>query len=111
VTRGYSRKGNIVGLRCALAEAMLASRSPHLPDLKAETLDCLYRETDAKITRRGLTILLYVLVRRGILQKPLGRDGQIEGQTSIAQQRVLDGVSVIWRQWCERWFATTAAAK
>ena len=31
MTWGYSRKGNIVGLRCALAEAMLASRSLHLP--------------------------------------------------------------------------------
>ena len=107
VTWGYSRKGNIVGLRCALAEAMLASRSLHLPDLRADTLDCLYREADAKITRRGLTILSYVLVRRGILQKPLGRDGQTERQQSIAHRRVLDGVPVIWREWCERWFATT----
>ncbi len=107
VTWGYSRKGNIVGLRCALAEAMLASRSLHLPDLKAETLDCLYRQADAKITRRGLTILSYVLVRRGILQKPLGRDGQIERQQSIAHRRVLDGVPIVWREWCERWFATT----
>ncbi len=107
VTWGYSRKGNIVGLRCALAEAMLASRSLHLPDLKAETLDCLYRAADAKITRRGLTILSYVLVRRGILQKPLGRDGQIERQQSIAHRRILEGVPVVWREWCERWFAAT----
>ena len=77
VTWGYSRKGNIVSLRCALAEAMLASRSLHLPDLKADTLDCLYQKAHAKITRRGLTILSYVLVRRGMLQKPLGLDGQI----------------------------------
>jgi hypothetical protein len=68
---GYSRKGNIVGLRCALAEAMLATRSLHLADLKAETLDCLYQEADAKITRRGLTILSYVLVRRAGCSKSL----------------------------------------
>ncbi len=49
LTWGYSRKGNIVGLRCALAEALLASRSLHLADLKAETLDRLYRDADAKI--------------------------------------------------------------
>ena len=86
---------------------MLASRSLQLPELKAETLDLLYRDADAKITRRGLTILSYVLVRRGILQKPLGRDGQIERQESIAHRRVLDGVPVVWREWCERWFGTT----
>ncbi len=107
LTWGYSRKGNIVGLRCALAEAMLASRSLRLPDLKADTLDRLYSKADAKITRRGLTIFSYVLVRRGLLQKPLGRDGQIERKESIAHRRVLDGVPVVWRDWCERWFATT----
>jgi len=62
---------------------------------------------DAKITRRGLTILSYVLVRRGLLQKPLGRDGQIERRDCIAHRRVLEGVPVIWREWYERWFATT----
>ena len=85
---------------------MLTSRSLYLSDLKAETLDRLYREADAKITRRGLTILSYVLVRRGLLQKPLGRDGQIERQESIAHRRVLNGVPVVWREWCERWFQT-----
>ncbi len=107
MTWGYTRTGNIVGLRCALAEAMLASRSLCLSDLQADTLDRLYREADAKITRRGLTILSYVLVRRGLLQKPLGRDGQNERKESIAHRRVLNGVPVIWRKWCERWFATT----
>ena len=107
LTWGYSRQGNIVGLRCALAEAMLASRSLCLSDLKAETLDRLYQEADAKITRRGLTILSYVLVRRGLLKKPLGRDGQIERRESIAHRRVLNGVPAVWRESCERWFATT----
>lgn len=107
MTWGYTRKGNIVGLRCALGEAMLAARSLRLEDLHADTLDRLYREADAKITRRGLTILSYVLVRRGLLQKPLGRDGWIERKESIAHGRVLNGVPVIWREWCERWFATT----
>ena len=107
LTWGYSRQGNILGLRCALAEAMLASRSLCLSDLKAETLDRLYREADAKITRRGLTILSYVLVRRGLIQKPLGRDGQIERRGSIAHRRVLKGVPIVWREWCERWFQTT----
>lgn len=107
MTWGYSRKGNIVGLRCALAEAMLASRSLSLSDLQADMLDRLYREADAKITRRGLTILSYVLVRRGLLQKPLGRDGQNERKESISHRRVLKGVPVVWREWCERWFATT----
>ncbi len=45
--------------------------------------------------------------RRGLLQKPLGRYGQIERQESIAHRRVLNGVPVVWRDWCERWFATT----
>jgi hypothetical protein len=57
ISWAYSRQGNIVGLRCALAEAMLATHSLRLSDLKAETLDHLYREADGKITRRGLTIL------------------------------------------------------
>lgn len=107
VTWGYSRKGNLVGLRCALAEAMLESRSLCLSDLKAETLEQLYRGANAKITRRGLTFLSYVLVRRGFLRKPLGRDGQIERKESIAHRRVLDGVPLVWRDWCERRFATT----
>lgn len=102
LTWGYSRKGNVIGLRCALAEALLASRSLHLSELKAETLDRLYRDADAKIIRRGLTILSYVLVRRGLLQKPLGRDGQTERQQSIAHRRVLNSVPVVWREWCER---------
>jgi integrase len=106
-TWGYSRNGNIMGLRCALAEAMLASRSLQLSDLQASTLERLYGDADAKITRRGLTILSYVLVRRGLLQKPLGRDGQIERKESIQHRRVLNGVPVIWREWCERWFKTT----
>ena len=107
VSWGYTRGGNIIAVRCVLAEAMLASRSLQLSDLHADTLDSLYRAADAKITRRGLIILSYVLVRRGLLQKPLGRDGQIERKESIAHRRVLDGVPVIWREWCERWFATT----
>ena len=107
ITWGYTRKGNIVGLRCALAETMLASRSLRLSDIKADTLDCLYREADAKITRRGLTILSYALVRRGLLQKPLGRDGRTERKESISHRRVLNGVPPVWREWCERWFATT----
>jgi len=106
-TWGYSRNGNIMGLRCALAEAMLASRSLQLSDLQASTLERLYDEADAKITRRGLTILSYILVRRGLLQKPLGRDGQIERKESISHRRALNGVPVVWRKWCERWFATT----
>ena len=106
-TWGYSRNGNIMGLRCALAEAMLATRSLRLSDLQASTLERLYGEADAKITRRGLTILSYVMVRRGLLQKPLGRDGQIERQESISHRRALKGVPVVWRKWCERWFATT----
>lgn len=107
MTWGYSRNGNIMGLRCALAEAMLASRSLQLSDLQASTLERLYGEADAKITRRGLTILSYVLVRRGLLQKPLGRDGQIERKESISHRRALNGVPAVWRKWCERWFATT----
>ena len=107
VSWGYTRTGNITAVRCVLAEAMLATRSLRLSDLKADTLDSLYGKADAKVTRRGLTILSYVLVRRGILLKPLGRDGKIERQESIAHRRVLDGVPVVWREWCERWFATT----
>ena len=96
-----------MGLRSALAEAMLASRSLQLSNLQASTLERLYREAGAKITRLGLTILSYVLVRRGLLQKPLGRDGQIERKESIAHRRALNGVPVVWSKWCERWFATT----
>ncbi len=70
---------------------MLASRSLQLSDLQASTLERLYGDADAKITRRGLTILSYVLVRRDLLQKPLGRDGQIERRESIQHRRVLNG--------------------
>lgn len=93
VTWGYSRKGNIVGLRCALAEAMLASRSLHLPDLKADTLDCLYREADAKITRRGLTILSYVLVRRGISRS---RSAEID-RSSVRRALPIGAYSMVSR--------------
>ncbi len=54
---GYTRKGNAVGLRAALAEAMLVHRSPRLGGLTRDTLARLHREADAKITRRGLVLL------------------------------------------------------
>ncbi len=104
VSWGYTRKGNIVGLQCALAEAMLASRSIQVSSLKAATLQRLFREADAKITRRGLIILSYVMVRRGHLQKPLGRDGQIERKESIAHRRLLrNSPSVVCLYMCKEY--------
>ena len=43
VSWGYTRSGNIMAVRCVLAEAMLASRSLQLSDLHADTLESLYR--------------------------------------------------------------------
>ena len=106
-TWGYTRKRNAVGLRAALAAAMLARRSPHLGDLTRETLARLHREAHAKITRRGLVLLSYALVRRGLIREPLGRDGQVERKNRIDHRVAAEGVPQEWRQWCERWFATS----
>jgi len=43
VSWGYTRSGDIMAVRCVLAEAMLASRSLQLSDLHADTLESLYR--------------------------------------------------------------------
>ncbi len=104
---GYTRKGNLVGLRAALAEAMLAQRSPRPEELTTATLTQLYQEADAKITRRGLVLLSYALVRRGLLPEPLGRDGQADRKDRIDHRVAVEGVSAEWREWCRRWFATT----
>ncbi len=105
---GYTSKGNLVGVRAALAEAMLAQRSPRLQDLTQDTMGRLYREADAKITRRGLTVVSYALVRRGILREPLGRDGNTSKKGRIDHRKAAEGVPPEWWQWCERWFATSA---
>jgi len=105
---GYARKGNAVGLRAALAEAMLVHRSPRLGDLRRDTLARLHREADAKITRRGLVLLSYALVRRGLIREPLGRDGQAGRKERIDHRVAAEGVPEEWRRWCERWFATSA---
>lgn len=104
---GYTRKGNAVGLRAALAGAMLAQRSPRLRDLAHETLARLHREADAKITRRGLVLLSYALARRGLIREPLGRDGQAGRKERIDHRVAAEGVPPEWRWWCERWFATS----
>jgi len=104
---GYTRQGNVVGLRAALAQAMLVHRSPYSADLTRDTLARLHREADAKITRRGLVLLSYVLVRRGVIQEPLGRDGDAGRKTRIDHRIAAKGVPDEWRRWCERWFATT----
>ena len=104
---GYTSKGNLVAVRAALAEAMLAQRSPRVHDLTYETMSRLHREADAKITRRGLTVISYALVRRGILREPLGRDGDASKKGRIDHREAAEGVPPEWRQWCERWFATS----
>jgi hypothetical protein len=106
-TWGYTRKGNAVGLRAALAEAMLVRRSPRLADLTREFLARLHRDADAKITRRGLVLLSYALAHRGLIREPLGRDGQAERKEQIDHRVAAKGVPAEWRQWCERWFATS----
>ena len=62
---GYTRKGNATALRAAFSEAMLAQRSPRLADLAPATLAKLHGEADARITRRGLVLLSYLLVPGG----------------------------------------------
>lgn len=106
-TWGYTRRGNAVGLRAALAEAMLVNRSPRLADLTREFLARLHREADAKITRRGLVLLSYALVRRGLIREALGRDGQAGRKERIEHRVAAEGVPEEWRRWCERWFATS----
>ena len=104
---GYTCRGNLVGLRAALAQAMLVHRSPCLVHLTRDTLLRLHREADAKITRRGLILLSYALVRRGIIQEPLGRDGDAGRKERIDHRVAAKGVPDEWRRWCERWFATS----
>lgn len=106
-TWGYTRKGNAVGVRAALAQAMLVHRSPRLADLTRDTLARLHREADAKITRRGLVLLSYTLARRGLIREPLGRDGQAGRKGRIDHRVAAEGVPEGWRKWCERWFATS----
>jgi len=106
-TWGYTRKGNAVGLRAALAEAMLVQRSPRLADLTRDLLVRLHREADAKITRRGLVLLSYALVRRGLIGEAIGRDGQAGRKERIDHRVAAGGVPQEWRRWCERWFATS----
>lgn len=104
---GYTCRGNVVGLRAALAQAMLVHRSPRLADLTRDILFRLHREADAKITRRGLVLLSYALVCRGIIQEPLGRDGDAGRKDRIDHRVAAEGVPDEWRHWCERWFATS----
>ena len=104
---GYTRRGNVVGLRAALAQALLVHRSPRLADLTRATLSRLHHEADAKITRRGLVLLSYALVRRGLIQEPLGRDGGAGRKTRIEHRVAAKGVPEEWRRWCERWFNTS----
>jgi len=103
---GYTCRGKVVGLWAALAQTMLVHRSPCLTDLARDTLARLHREADAKITRRGLVLLSYALVRRGIIQEPLGRDGDAGRKGRIDHRVAAKGVPDEWRRWCERWFAT-----
>jgi len=104
---GYTEKGNITGLRAALALAMMTHRSPRIEDLRRETLVGLYNEATAKITRRGLVILSYALVRRGLISEALGREGQTLQAERLDHRRATDGVPAQWLQWCDRWFATS----
>ena len=104
---GYTKSGNVVGLRVALARALLEQRSPRVEDLRRETLARLFEAADAKITRRGLVLLSYVLVRRGQIVEPLGRDGQTARKTRLDHRRAKEGVPAAWLEWCERWFATS----
>lgn len=104
---GYTKKGNVTGLRAALARAMLAHRSPRIDDLRRETLMRLFHEAEAKITRRGLVILSYALVRRGLIGEALGREGQTWGVKRLDHRHATQGVSTEWFRWCDRWFATS----
>ena len=106
-TWGYTQRGNTVALRAALAEAMLTQRSPDLADLSRAVLEQLYRTADAKITRRGLVLVSYTLVRRNQFTHPLGRDGQAQKKERIDHRRATDGVPPDWLDWCNRWYATT----
>lgn len=106
-TWGYTRQGNTKALRAALAEALLTQRSPSVSDLEQAVLERLYQTADAKATRRGLVLLSYVLVRRGQLSLPLGRDGKVVNKERIDHRRAIEGVPGPWLQWCERWYATS----
>ena len=104
---GYTKKGNVVGLRAALTRAMLAHRSPRIKDLRRVTLMRLFDEADAKITRRGLVVLSYALVRREVIDEALGREGQTWRAEQLDHRRATDGVPAEWLRWCDRWFATS----
>lgn len=104
---GYGKRGNVVGLRVALGRAMLVHRSPRLEDLRRDTLIRLHEKAEAKITRRGLVILSYALVRSGLIAESLGRDGETWRAEQLDHRRATEGVPPEWLRWCHRWFATS----
>lgn len=106
-TWGYSKQGNVLAVRAALAEALLRQRSPHVTHLSRATLEHLHDTADAKVTKRGLVLLSYVLVRRGQLTQPLGRDGREHLKERIDHRQATKGVPAPWLSWCERWYATS----
>lgn len=106
-TWGYTQRGNSVALRASLAEALLDQRSGSLTDLSRSGLERLYLTADAKITRRGLVLISYVLVRRNQLTHPLGRDGNEHLRGHIDHRRATHDVPAEWLSWCHRWHATS----
>jgi integrase len=104
---GYTKQGNTTALRASLAQALLSQRSFRLSDLDPVVMERLYQTAPAKITRRGLVLLSYILVRRGQFAHPLGRDGQLVNKERIVHRRAIEGVPPGWLHWCDRWYTTS----
>ena len=104
---GYTEKGNIVAVRVALTEVLLSQRSPILSDITLECLTELYNAAKAKITKRGLLLISYVLVHLTIIVRPLGGDELTRLKEDIKHRRAIQNVKPEWLDVCERWFATS----
>lgn len=103
-TLGY-RSVDAYGLPCATWEALLLTRSPDLTSLSAAFLERLrqsHMETGAR--RSGLYRLQRALAIVGLIEPPTWRP------LPSARADADSGVDGAWREWVERWFATTTLA-
>lgn len=104
---GYTKKGNVTAVHNALSKVLLAQRSPSLEDLTLPRLLEAYKSARAKITRRGLVFVSFVLACRGVIPHCIA-DMKREALKERIDHRVATvGVPPLWLSWCQRWFATS----
>lgn len=86
---------------------MLAQHSPRLEDLTLQKLTEVYQKAEAKITRRGLVFISFVLACRGIIPHCIGEMKRRALKERIDHRIATVGVPPLWLSWCQRWFATS----